>query len=532
MLPRIGIITALICLLACGSVPEEQHRSEEMKSPQVQQADEAVHTKPPASDELNYIGHMENNKLYHRSLKEYEEKGRERMENIYRVPLPNAEAYYLLQKENLLEQRRKSKFKITQPRIPEGWETPQAIAYNTESADVVYRYGDMDNLGYGWPLEFDPFSGESTPPHDYPFYPEPDDPSGTDRIMVISAFNKENTPKGSRRDGYTTSTERPHNLPQPLLLEYDLKGKTVQHALIQLFVDDFQPKTYKSKFQVWINDKEAGWISSYLNELKQGGPIGKLLSIQVLPEFIADVQSGKMKILIDGQQTNTGDGFAIDFVRLLINPKHIAVGTLEGKVIDAKTRQPIAQALLKASGANEAETGADGAFRLTDIPLGMVVVQAAKAGYKNNVVVENLEQTAHAPVLIKLEPETNKTLEEELDEKGKIDLYGIYFDTDQATLQPESEKTLRQLLALVKENGGRRLEIGGHTDSQGNDAYNLQLSEQRAAAVLNWLKQHDAPVNNLRSKGYGETMPVADNQSPAGRALNRRVEIKIVNESS
>lgn len=480
-------------------------------------------------EDRQYIGHMELNKLYFRSIKEYQEKGKERMENIYRQPLPDAFAYFLVQKDRLIEQRKKSKFKVSQPAIPAGWDQPTFITYNTELAELEYRYGDMDNLGYGWPVGFDPFSGESTPKHDYPFYPEPDDPAGTDRIMVISGYEYDKTTfsKPNKVDGYTKSTERPYNLPEPLKLSFDLRGLKVKHALLQLFLDDFQPATYHSKFQVWINDREAVWISSYLNELKQGGPIGKLLSLQVLPEFLKEVETGKLTIRIDGPATNSGDGFGVDFIRLLVNPKSIPVSALAGKVINAKTKAPIEQAMVKVSGGREVQTGAEGLFQLSDVPMGMVVIQAAAAGYKNNKLVETLDAKPLENLVIKLEPETQDNLAAELEEKGKLDLYGIYFDTDKAILKPESEKTLQQVLAIIRQHPDWKLEIGGHTDAEGNAAYNIELSEKRANAVVDWLKK-SAAASKLAAKGYGDTQPVADNSTVTGRALNRRVEIKLL----
>lgn len=482
-----------------------------------------------SEEDRQFIGHMELNKLYFRSLKEYQEKGKERMENIYRQPLPDAFAYFLVQKDRLIEQRKKSKFKVSQPAIPDGWDQPNFIAYNTELAELEYRYGDMDNLGYGWPVGFDPFSGESTPRHDYPFYPEPDDPAGTDRIMVISGYEYDKTTfsKPNKVDGYTKSTERPYNLPEPLKLSFDLRGMKVKHALLQLFLDDFQPATYHSRFQVWINNREAIWISSYLNELKQGGPIGKLLSVQVLPEFLNEVEAGKLTIRIDGPDTNSGDGFGVDFIRLLVNPKSIPVSALAGKVINAKTKAPIEQAMVKVSGGREVQTGAEGLFQLSDVPMGMVVIQAAAAGYKNNKLVETLEARALENLVIKLEPETQDNLAAELEEKGKLDLYGIYFDTDKAVLKPESEKTLQQVLAIIRQHPDWKLEIGGHTDAEGNPDYNIELSEKRANAVVDWLKK-SAATSKLEAKGYGATQPVADNSTVTGRALNRRVEIKLL----
>ncbi len=81
-----------------------------------------------SEEDRRYIGHMELNKLYFRSIKEYQEKGKERMENIYRQPLPDAFAYFLVQKDRLIEQRKKSKFTVTQPTIPDGWDQPNFIA--------------------------------------------------------------------------------------------------------------------------------------------------------------------------------------------------------------------------------------------------------------------------------------------------------------------------------------------------------------------------------------------------------------------
>jgi OmpA-OmpF porin, OOP family len=155
-----------------------------------------------------------------------------------------------------------------------------------------------------------------------------------------------------------------------------------------------------------------------------------------------------------------------------------------------------------------------------------VIVQGNKAGYKQGTVSTDVVKENTSSVIIKLEPETNNTLQEQLEQKGKIELYGIYFDTDKATLKPESEKTLKQLLAFINANPGTALEFGGHTDAQGDNAYNLQLSQQRAEAVISWLKANKATVTNLSAKGYGETEPVADNSTETGRALNRRVEIK------
>jgi outer membrane protein OmpA-like peptidoglycan-associated protein len=114
---------------------------------------------------------------------------------------------------------------------------------------------------------------------------------------------------------------------------------------------------------------------------------------------------------------------------------------------------------------------------------------------------------------------------EKLASSGKVELYGIYFDSDSATLKPESEKTLNEILVVLQAQSALKLSIAGHTDSTNTDAYNLKLSQQRAEAVVAWLVKHGVNAPRLTAKGFGKSQPVADNATAAGRALNRRVEL-------
>jgi hypothetical protein len=135
--------------------------------------------------------------------------------------------------------------------------------------------------------------------------------------MVGTSFDG-HPPAG--QDGYASATSRPDNLPQQIRMQYDLKGVKVSSAIIQMFVDDFQSPVWQSRFQVTLNGRRASFIEEVLNLLSQGGPIGKLITVQVPSEFLGDAAGGKLDILIDDPTTGAGDGFAIDFVRLLINP--------------------------------------------------------------------------------------------------------------------------------------------------------------------------------------------------------------------
>jgi len=114
-----------------------------------------------------------------------------------------------------------------------------------------------------------------------------------------------------------------------------------------------------------------------------------------------------------------------------------------------------------------------------------------------------------------------------LTDTGKIDIYGIYFDTDRTDLKPESKSTLEEVAKLLKTDPSLRLEVAGHTDNTGAPAHNMQLSGGRAAAVVNALvTTYGVDRARLQAKGYGDSKPVAPNDTEQNRARNRRVELR------
>jgi outer membrane protein OmpA-like peptidoglycan-associated protein len=107
-------------------------------------------------------------------------------------------------------------------------------------------------------------------------------------------------------------------------------------------------------------------------------------------------------------------------------------------------------------------------------------------------------------------------------------LEGVNFATNSSRLTADSMQILDKVADTLKEWPDVKVEIGGHTDSQGNDASNLKLSEARAESVRKYLVSKGVDGSRLTAKGYGETVPIADNGTAAGRAQNRRVELKTI----
>jgi outer membrane protein OmpA-like peptidoglycan-associated protein len=112
-------------------------------------------------------------------------------------------------------------------------------------------------------------------------------------------------------------------------------------------------------------------------------------------------------------------------------------------------------------------------------------------------------------------------------------LQQVHFATASTTILPDSFPMLQEIANLLKSNAAiKRMSIDGHTDDRGADAYNMQLSEGRAASVRTWLVQHGIEGQRLESHGYGKTRPIEDNSTDAGRLANRRVEFKILEEDN
>jgi len=120
-------------------------------------------------------------------------------------------------------------------------------------------------------------------------------------------------------------------------------------------------------------------------------------------------------------------------------------------------------------------------------------------------------------------------LEAALKLKGTVDLYGIHFNSGKDQFKPSSLSTLQAVREVIKGAPNKVFEISGHTDSDGSDDYNQNLSERRAKTVIKWLVDHGVKPDQLKAKGYGESNPVVSNNSEAGKALNRRVQLKVIN---
>lgn len=118
------------------------------------------------------------------------------------------------------------------------------------------------------------------------------------------------------------------------------------------------------------------------------------------------------------------------------------------------------------------------------------------------------------------------SLAQSIKNKGKVEIYGIYFDTAKSDIKPESEPALKQIAKLLQDSPNLKLYVVGHTDNVGGIDANLKLSKERAEAVVKALvDKHSVSASRLRAFGVGPLAPVESSQTEEGRAKNRRVEL-------
>ncbi|HEV2173507.1 MAG TPA: OmpA family protein, partial [Nitrospira sp.] len=323
--------------------------------------------------------------------------------------------------------------------------------------------------------------------------------------------------------------ERTLTMPAPIVLDVGELPSKIDNVVVQIFVDDFQAALFHSYFQVSLNGTRIPTFEDVINSLDQTGPIGKLVSMRLLPEYWPLLKSGTVNLLIDDPTTHVRDGYAVDFVRILVNPHKFKYQvSLTATVTDADTHKPITGATVSV-GNTSLITDAQGKCELKAIPAGLVVATANAPGYDQNSVPVDLPagQSGHADIQLHPHQENTAALEKSIAQTGTAAVYGIHFDTGSAKLRADSMPALNAVLGLIDGRPGSKWIIAGHTDNQGSDALNIPLSKARATSVISWLTSQGIASDRLEPQGFGATRPVADNATASGRALNRRVEVSL-----
>ncbi len=217
-------------------------------------------------------------------------------------------------------------------------------------------------------------------------------------------------------------------------------------------------------------------------------------------------------------------------VQLMEKEKPDPVVLVSGNVYNAKTKKPLSASLIYETLPDGVQVGnglsneTDGAFKIV-LPYDKNYSIRATAD-KFFAVSENLNLDSLVKAGYK---EIHKDLYLVPIEIGQvIRLNNVFFDFDKWDLRPESFVELDRVVKLLNENPAMEIEMSAHTDSRGSDEYNFNLSYNRAKSVMDYIISKGISQSRITSHGYGETKPVATNDTDEGRQLNRRVEFTIL----
>lgn len=306
-------------------------------------------------------------------------------------------------------------------------------------------------------------------------------------------------------------------------LQKDAYLEHVKETYVFGVVSDKETHLPLANATVTINDKNGNKVATLTTDSK--GRYKKLLPFDSNYELIAQMKDYNEKSAsVSLLPSDHPHGVERNFELVKIKPKTTAC--VEGFVMDEKTKEKLPDSEVKIMDKDgnvikKVKTDYDGKYRAC-VPFGSYDISATKKDYMFKVDTFEIG-IEHADVGLKKDMELQKF------EVGmSIVLKNIYYDVAKATLRDASVAELERLIKIMNDNPTLVVEIGGHTDSDGSDAYNEKLSQARAQSVVDYLLEAGIPSKRMEAKGYGEKQPIVANDSPENKQLNRRTEFKVL----
>lgn len=276
-----------------------------------------------------------------------------------------------------------------------------------------------------------------------------------------------------------------------------------------------------------------GGMDIYVSRMDENGEWGKAINMGYPINTYKDENStlvsakGDFAFFASNREGGYGSLDLYSF-EVPLNMRPVKTTYMKGKVYDEETKKPLAAdfqlidlktgKLFKRAIANRG----NGEFMVA-IPVNKEFALIAEHDgyffYSKNYSLDKLEKNENGFLVdVPMRP---------IKSGDSFVLENVFFDTDKFDLKEESVAELNKLKAILEKNTGIKIELGGHTDSDGDDNHNQELSENRAKSVVNWLVDNGVQKERLSYKGYGEKQPLVPNDSPENKAKNRRTEVKI-----
>lgn len=321
-------------------------------------------------------------------------------------------------------------------------------------------------------------------------------------------------------DSVVTENQRAERAPLPIGGTFDYGIGLAVGFSSDMMTDDSGPAL--SSLSGIVSDSLTG-MPVFATVTFPGVPVANVTSDQATGFYTHRIPAGEVPVTIVAPGYRNASAMVVlgreqsatlDFA-LVPN-----LGTLSGSVKDGQGR-PVegAQVTIGSSTPVTTATSSAGVFT-AQVEAGTWPVAVQADGY----IADNKSITAIANETVRVE----FTLRAALREGEVMSFDNIYFDSGSANIKPESYPVLDSVAILLRDNPTARVQVAGHTDSDGSDSSNQTLSERRAQSVFQYLVSKGIAGNRLTTVGYGEASPVVPNDSAANKARNRRIEFTVL----
>ncbi|MCK4672204.1 MAG: OmpA family protein, partial [Candidatus Aegiribacteria sp.] len=280
----------------------------------------------------------------------------------------------------------------------------------------------------------------------------------------------------------------------------------------------------------------TGTVSGMITEFETGEPVEAEISFPGIPVqsvnsdpetgfYSVTLPEGSIPVTVSAEGYNAASATVVleadqDVVVDFSLEVKAGQGQIAGTVTEFENHDPLqATITIDTEEPITVESSAAGVFQI-DAPEGTWTVTAESDGYvsRSQPVVITADETTIVDFVLRPALETGQVLSFD----------NIYFDSGSANLKPESYYILDNVVEILNANPNARVQIAGHTDSDGSSSYNQTLSEQRAASVFTYLVQRGISAAKLTTLGFGEAQPVVPNTSSSNKAMNRRIEFTVL----
>lgn len=251
--------------------------------------------------------------------------------------------------------------------------------------------------------------------------------------------------------------------------------------------------------------------------------LGSEINSAMWEAYFSLTASGKYGYIV-GNDGSSDDIYQIEMAKMF-RPEPVVI--VSGTVYNAKTKKPMDADILYSDISTNKNPGlassnpSNGNYKIA-LPAGSVYqFLGKKDGFfptSENLDLKSLTEYTEIKKDLYLNP---------IEVGQVVRLNNLFFDTGKSDLKPESFSELERIIEMLTKNPTLKIEIGGHTDNVGDDAYNKRLSQARADAVVNYLLKNNVNTAQMKGVGYGETKPSSPNTTEQGKAMNRRVEFII-----